>query len=313
MIKDIPTEADFHGSAARFLETAWSEALGQVEAEKFESEYEDEDTDVAGEVGAGPDAQNIFSDKSSLAIAYIALYTGVEHLLRASIASVSPFLLLAGDIRSWPSSTKDVSFADFKSIEAGELVRVFDTVCPTRLSPSFIQMYDKIRRKRNSLIHSHSQELSVIASDLITTILFATDALVGSQAWFDWRRHRLTAACAHDRFASWQFELTKELDLALRVMGNSPALRHFGIDKKRRRYFCPECLANQTDYERKTCAYQNEVEGWAHLDRNERTLLKCPICATKSKVEREKCLEWRRGCKGDVMFGDWCMTCARDV
>jgi hypothetical protein len=261
MIKDVPTEADFHGSAARFLEAAWSDALAKIDGEMYEEE-------MRLETGEEAEAENlsIFSEESILAISYIALYTGIEHILRASITAVSPFLLLVGDPMKWPSKcdAKDVPFADFRTIDAQDLVRVYDTVCTSRLSETFKDKYNSLRRERNSLIHSHSIKVNVVAKDLVETIFFATDVLVGPRAWLDWRRDILIARDARDEHNSWNFLLTREFYLALHVMGEAAARKHLGINKKRRRYFCPTCLGCSTREEEKMAVYEH-IEGLARI------------------------------------------------
>lgn len=301
MITDVPTEADFHGSAARFLEAAWSEAIERIETEKYEKESRREEEEE----------ESIFSEESSLAISYIALYTGVEHILRASITAVSPFLLLVGDPSKWPKSSgsKGVPFADFRTIDAQDLIRVYETVCSSRLSEAFKEKYNSLRRERNSLIHSYSRTKKVVVKDLIETIFFATDALVGPRTWLDWRRKMLIAADERDQYNSWEWLMTREFGLVLGVMGEAAARKHLGIDKKRRRYYCPACIDSRTRQERKGGAYES-IEGLAQLDKNDRHLLHCIVCETDSRVEREKCPDSSR-CKGDVISGELCMTCAR--
>lgn len=208
----------------------------------------------------------------------------------------------------WPSKcdSKDVPFADFRTIDAQDLIRVYDTVCASRVSETFKDKYNNLRRERNSLIHSHSLNVRIVAKNLVETIFFATDALVGPRAWLDWRRDMLIAR--EHKYNSWNFLLTRELNLALHVMGEAAARKYLGINKRRRRYFCPACLSGCTRTEDQMAAYEY-IEGLAQLNVKDPNLLNCIVCEEESRVEREKCPDPK--CKGNVIGGDWCMICRR--
>jgi len=150
--------------------------------------------------------------------------------------------------------------------------------------------------------------VNIVAKDLVETIFFATDALVGPRAWLDWRRREMLRA-RQDQHNSWNFLLTKELHLALHVMGEAAARKYLGINK-RRRYFCPACLSGCTREEDQMAVYE-DIKGLAQLNVKDPNLLNCIVCEEESRVEREKCP--KPNCKGNVIGGDWCMTCRRSV
>ena len=99
--------------------------------------------------------------------------------------------------------------------------------------------------------------------------------------------------------------MTRECDIALNVLGAKEVKEYLGIDKRRRRYFCPECFANRSRQEEKGGA--PDVEGVAQVDPKNRTLLRCVVCSVVSTVERRRCMNG--ACKGDVIGNDECMTC----
>lgn len=305
MIKDIPVDSDFHRSAARFLESGWTEALEKIRYAREIKEWFEEAEEASGEADEAEEA------KESLAVAHIAVYTGIEHLLRARIAAVSPFLLFAGPPGNWPKdcAKKDTPFADFKTVDAQDLVRIHDTVCQPKLSQQFQSLYEDLRRKRNSLIHTHTSQVSVVAKDMLVAILFATSLLVGPEAWLSWRRRTLVARDVHVEFLSWNFHLTWECDTAVSVLGAKETKEYLGIDKKRRRYYCPKCFANRSRQERK--GGPPDFMGVAQLDPKDRTILRCAVCSETSMVERQRC---PHDCKGDVIGGSesndrHCLTC----
>jgi hypothetical protein len=73
------------------------------------------------------------------------LQQSLEIFLKAKIAEVSPFLLIAGDPQSWPSPNKlgQVEFSDFRTLDAAHLCRSARIVS-TGLTDQFVQFYTRL-------------------------------------------------------------------------------------------------------------------------------------------------------------------------
>lgn len=310
MITDIPKETDFHKTSARFLGSAWSDAVRWIERENWLQEQREE----LGDTTPQEDEDMLSASTERLAVAHITAYTGIEHMLRARITSVSPFLLICGSSpQDWPKGCerKNVPFADFRTVDAQDLTRICNAVLPTRIPDEFVSKYESLRRQRNALIHSHSTRPELAARELLETILYTTHTIVGPLTWTAWRRQMLIAQDSGDESFSWNSSYNRELRLVIETLGAKEVRVYMGINKRARLYYCPKCLANCLRVERKSGYYQ---DGVAQLETNNRTLLVCRACDSKVVVERKRCTVHE--CKGDVIYADdreeepRCMTCA---
>ena len=97
------------------------------------------------------------------------LQQSLEIFLKSMIAKVSPFLLIGGEPRQWPTPAKtgNVDFSDFRTIDATDLCRVVNTVSDTKLSNSFVQLYNDIRVRRNKIAHLNTGSLVLEASNVL--------------------------------------------------------------------------------------------------------------------------------------------------
>ena len=84
------------------------------------------------------------------------LQQSMELLLKARIAEVSPFLLLAGDPQRWrkPDKKGEVSFTDLRTIDATQLCSVVATVSSAPLPPDFQSFFNDVRKRRNKIVMS---------------------------------------------------------------------------------------------------------------------------------------------------------------
>lgn len=212
MIIDIPTKADFDNNGIAFLNLAWQsvlsiclglpeqpvEELGENATEEQRLEAEAEDRRWAAEV-----ERYWQVSQQELATAVALTQQGTEFLLKGKIADVSPFLLISGDPRDWPSGCdrEDIPFADFKTIEAQDLLRAHDTVCTPPLSDQFKDRFEQLRRLRNSVMHTVDRRLRFTTQDGILAILEMVEALVGPNTWLGLRRQQLEEGPVFDPYS----------------------------------------------------------------------------------------------------------------
>jgi hypothetical protein len=301
MITEIPASKDFEDSGIGFLNHAWCDAMDILLAFD-DSGFDDTSTfDVERE-------EFWQATQRQLTTAAALAQQGTELLLKARIASVSPFLLFSGDPQKWPagSAQKDMAFADFRTIDAQDLIRVHDTVWSSRVSDQFRQRFEEFRKLRNSFFHTVDHRIKVKADDLIRLILLTSHDLIGSQQWLSQRRKRLTG-CS-DGFSDGDCMpcvMTRELHKLISILTSSELLTHIGFHRKIRRYTCQACKWRCADWSIET--------NCAQLVPNTpgSTNLHCFACGQNTTVVREDC--GKNGCKSNVIDPEYgCCICGEE-
>ncbi|MCK1615434.1 hypothetical protein IVA96_01730 [Bradyrhizobium sp. 159] len=281
------------------LNLAWSIVLGlHFELQNAQVAEWDEDGEVTDEYWQ--------RSQSTLGNALTLVQQGFELSLKSSIAAVNPYLLLSRDIRDWPASDKkDISFADFRTIDAADLVKLHNSICADQLEASFIELFDRVRRRRNQIIHLGKDKKAIAVVELIEMILSCVARLAPSIRWMKQRADYknddyLSVAYSNDHVTD---VLCNEAEIVIDLLGASSLDKFFGFDKKARRYYCPECARN--------------VEGdrylTAHLKPNKpsSTDLFCIVCDEIHDVVRKKCVD--EDCKSNVISADGvCLVCWED-
>lgn len=300
MIMDIPTTEDLRRSALDLLVMAWETALDTFR--KLErSQIEDWDTD--GSARADYDAAR----QPALRHAHVWVHQAQELGLKAGIAEISPYILLVGDPRTWPRPGRDgtVLFGDFRTIDAADLIRVHDTVCPTRLPANFVRQFEEGRRSRNRIVHLGGHGIAADARELILRILDTAQVLFSERRWMSYR----TEAALNDVDSivvgqGVEWGLLADFGLLISILTPSVLRRHFGYNTRRRSYVCLNCSTDERDYQ--------APSRFAQLVSNNGDQLFCPVCTVTHAVLREKCS--RPSCRGDVLWAaDYkvgtCLTC----
>ena len=305
MIIDIPSSSDFEQSGATFLNLAWDHVINLllVPAE-FDLESYDEVENVTDKFWTGA--------KTEIATAAALAQQGIELLLKAKIAGVSPFLLISGDPRDWPRGCDkvDVPFADFRTIDAQDLLRAHDAVCFSRLTDEFKTSFDKLRRMRNGLFHTVDKRITIRAEEVVHAILFGSESLLGPFNWLNRRRDYLSETTVTDQFSPdpTNYRILRELTVITDTMQPSDLLRFIGINKKQRRYLCMTCKFECSDFD------PDLVANFAQLKPNSptSTILHCFACGSDTQVVRANC--GAKGCKGNVIEAEdgWCCTCGEE-
>jgi hypothetical protein len=250
------------------------------------------------------------SSQLELATAVALTQQGTEFLLKGHIAEVSPFLLLTGGVREWPSGceTADMPFSEFKTIDAQDLTRAHDTVCSPRLPADFKERFEQLRRVRNSIMHTVNRRAQFTTRDGVLAVLEVVDFLVGQHQWLRLRREYLDRGPDLAPVSSDDHTLchmARELVYVIELLEPAEVRRFFGFEKRQRRYLCPSC-----EHE---CANLDIGVTFAQLSPNapNSTSVYCILCQQTHSVVREKCnLD---GCPGNVISVEYrnCLTCGR--
>lgn len=302
MIVDIPTAADFQAAGLKQVHLAWQIAMQSVHDFDEATYYKlaDETPEEAAE-------EFWLRSQPTLANAYSLIQQGMELALKGRIAAVTPYLLI-GDPKDWTKSAASsaVSFGEFHTLDAADLVRVHNSVAAPPLDDRFKAFFDEVRRDRNKIMHS-SAPGTFTPGQVVRTLLVAIEALFNDVPW----PRRLLEMEYESKFASLGFidsarnNVLREIATAIRHLKPAEAKRFFGYDDDRRGYVCPHCyVAANRDY-------QDEWPHLAQLTTKVRgaTELYCLVCEQTTTTERRPCSD--EECKGDVVAQGMCLTCTQ--
>lgn len=305
MITDIPTADDLKRAAVDLLVMAWETALESIRAPK-RSQMSEWDAD--GSVRADYDAAR----QPVLRHAHVWIHQAQELGLKSRIAEVSPYILLIGDPRTWPRPDREgrTSFSDFRTIDAADLIRVHDTVCPKKLPADFVRQFKESQRNRNKIVHLGGHGIAADAREVILRVLDATQILFPERRWASYLMGAAfdqgEAIIASDGV---EWGLLADFSLVVEILTPAELRRHFGFETKRRGYICLSCSAEERDHQ--------DPSRFAQLVVNDGDQLFCPICTETHTVLREKC--GKPGCRSTVLWASdykvgTCLTCShRDV
>jgi hypothetical protein len=300
MIVDVPSPSDFTESGLALLNCAWEPVISLL-LDLDESAYfgvipKKDETDRFWEAA-----------KQTLSTALAIAQQGIEFVIKGKIADTSPYLLIAGNPREWPRhcSSQDTAFADFKTLDAQDLLIVYNTVAETRFGCDFATKYEELRRKRNSLMHTIDKRIQLHAIEVITEILSVHKYLFPGDSWINVRREFLELSPLSELHSSDWVEprVIREFSLITEVLKPSEMKEFFGCNKKQRRYICPECHYASGDAE----IYPKT----ALLKPNKSTsrILYCYVCGKDMEVTRDKCKSG--DCQGNVISVEYeiCTSC----
>jgi len=304
VIKDIPNAKDFFDSGIELFDFAW-DIVAELITNLFvaEREFEVDVKDVSEEYWA--------ASKRRLTTALAMTQQGVEFIMKGKIAEISPYLLLAESALRWPSpyDGHELTFSEFKMVDAQDLVRIHDTVQDRPLPSDFVDRSNAMRTKRNRIAHSIDKELQVHTTEVIETILFFYKALFPEENWAKTRatfiRNYPDATLSGGEYST--NDVCRELESVLALLPPAAVETYFGISKKQYLYLCPTCLADgghHVDFDHKLAALRPKGPT--------STTLYCPVCDREYAVARRDCDQ--EGCPGNVLAADEeprCLTCGR--
>lgn len=297
MIVDIPSHDDFLRTGLGLLDIAWDTVAGLI-MDLVSSQY----------MGpADPELAAAFweASRQRLSVSLATAQQAVEFILKARIAEVSPFLLIGSLPRDWPRKCdqRDTQFADFRTIDAQDLLRVHDAVVPTRLGPDFLAKYEELRKTRNSIMHTVDSRISPHAADVVCDILAIYRLLFPEGNWFALRREYLERSPLAELY-SGDFvdeQLVLEFERVDAVLGTGLLSAALGMSDSLR-FVCPEC-ARAVDGETRDprCAFETE----------DGTSIECILCGNVCSVSPGNCQE----CGTGLVSADreFCVICGNFV
>ncbi|HYD88867.1 MAG TPA: hypothetical protein VEA80_15440 [Vitreimonas sp.] len=295
MICDIPTSAEFETAALNLLNLAWSIGIDIAteldEAHGFGVELNKKET-----------ADFWSLAQPALGNGFALVQQAQEMALKGRIAAISPFLLISGAPREWPSgsSKQDTSFARFRTIDAADLIKVLHTVCDLngRLPTGFEEFFERVRLQRNAIVHAGGIGRQVEVTELLIGVLQTARDLFPAKSWAKRRREY----CENDRIAITYstdhvgYQVLREFGKAHGLLKPAERQTYFGTTKARL-YSCPQCRADADRID-------EEIIALAQLRPNlpTSTQVYCFVCEEETAVERRQCTE--EDCLSNVICAD---------
>lgn len=310
MITDIPNTDDFKDAGLALINLAWDSVIGL--AMKLAEAPSDNwgDSSDPETINLWKEALELYTHfaQRELATAVALAQQGTEFLLKSKIVEISPFLLISGSPSEWPKGCdkNDTSFADFKTIEAQDLVRAHDSVCNSRLTNEFKSYFEDLRRLRNTVMHTVDKRKQFTTIQGIKVILEVVNSLLVPREWALIRKKYLDEKPylnQNDKEKEVLIKLAKEMCCVIGSLQPSDILNFFGFDKKKRRYLCPVCslMCKGSVIDLK---FSYLCSGYLKSD-----FVKCYVCLGEFDVKRDNCKH--EGCLGNVVYSisSLCLTC----
>lgn len=299
MLTNVPGQSDFEKAAIARLNLAWEAASSLMNLIRTsELELWDEDGSAKGEFWR--------ASQQSLGNAHALIHQGIELLLKGHIAAVSPYLLLSRRIQDWPTRrpTWTADFSDFHTVDAADLVKLFNTVCPHPLSDSFSSTIEIHRKERNAFIHSLGSAKLHEAFELWKVILEVVHNLVAPRSWFS---HRRAYAELDSRVIAYGSDfvlsdLAQDAEMLLGGLNDMERERYLGWQTKAQSYICYYCATDNADAD-----IRPQTAQLIQTDPNGNELT-CFTCSQTIIADRQMCEN--PTCEGDVIGPDGlCLTC----
>lgn len=252
-------------------------------------------------------------NRGEIMTSLILMHQGIEALLKSAIAKHSALLLIENSKTDWPTlpESKNKDFDEFQTISGEKLLKTYCAIVDTsKVNKDFINLFEEIRLIRNKFIHSVSNK--VIKFDfVIEKVLESFTFFFGKDKWIKIMRNVYIDNPLLGYY-DWDIEeslFMKRLDFAKESIGLSKLNKHFSIDIKSRKYYCPKCNSGlDSDF-----SHDFECK-WTILNPNTPTsnAVKCLVCQGEYTVKRINCLQ--ESCKGNVIansdrFEELCLTC----
>jgi hypothetical protein len=250
MIIGVPDHHVLKDTAIGWMNLAWDTAID--EARNVEFLYEQIEQEHGVDVAKAAIAKHWNAKQLLLNNAFSLLQQSLEIALKARIAEVSPFLLIAGDPRSWPKAkdgSNNIDFSSFRTIDAVQLCGAVNTVSATPLSNGFVEFYDRVRQSRNKIAHLNASAIVIEVKSLLIDILTAQKHLFPDVRWTTFRYEYLSSTEQYDvkdnLFGGDDVRhdvMTSEVKTALEALDSHHLKEFFFFDDTRSAHRCPHCL-----------------------------------------------------------------------
>lgn len=296
MIIDIPTKEDFYSTADHMVNEAW-EKISNLAHEHYEifsrNQFYERSEHFSDEHIMGLDDYWSFA-RPKLISALTLILQSVEFRLKGLIAEISPYLLLSSSSRNIPKADSKgvISFSQFHSVDAQDLIKVYETFAGEKLDSKFRNWYDDIRILRNRFMHTVDKSSDITPELIFKSIVYAHNELNQDGSHWIWHRYKYKAKYSgggvkinNVEESGEIFEILQvhyELTGAIHVCSRSIANEIFKFDKGIDGHYCKSCISIMSKsefFDSKHIDYCIET-----VQQNKRTgLLECVFCQVKYK------------------------------
>jgi hypothetical protein len=259
MIGGVPDHHLLKDTAIGWMNLAWGIAIDEAkDFQDAEFLFNDIEKEHGADVAKTAIAKHWNAKRLLLNNAVSLLQQSLEIALKAKIAEVSPFLLIAGDPRTWPRS-KDgsnvIDFSSFRTIDAVQLCGAVNTVSAVPLSNGFVEFYDRLRQSRDVIAHLDASAVIIELKSILVDILTAQKHLFPDIRWVTFRHSYLRTTEQYvDEDPRWYEDeykndvITNEINTALQVLDPNDLKEFLYFDDKKAVYRCPSCLAQRSKW-----------------------------------------------------------------
>lgn len=294
MIIDIPTKEDFYSSADDMVNEAW-EKISHLAIEYYEIDSRNQfyktseyftDEDIWGLDRYWDHA------RPKLISALTLVIQSVEFRLKGLIAEISPYLLLSSSSKNIPDVDESGvrSFAQFRSIDAQDLIKVYEIFSGKELSSKFKMWYGNTRILRNRFMHTVDKCSDIKPELIFKSVVFAHNELNhGGSNWI-WHRYKYLARHSgrgvdlnKDEISGEivgmiqvHYELTGAINSCSRAVANEV----FSFDKSAVSFYCKQCISVMVRDEYFDSKHLDDCIGT--VQKNKRSeKYQCVFCCTK--------------------------------
>ena len=211
MITDVPTYEDLIETADGWLNLAWEQVI-----ETASDRAEMEDYIVEAEIRPPPGAlEKVWNARRhKLNNALLLCQQAMELYLKAQIAKVSPYLLIVGEPRSWPSPSagETVSFLDFRTLDASQLCRAARVVVGKTLVPEY-ETYFEARKNAKQDCPFHAGNFPTETSTRLRDCLEVFRLNHPGDRWQSFRLAYIVKSGRHGPLSEFDYDYTHTIFL----------------------------------------------------------------------------------------------------
>jgi hypothetical protein len=225
----------------------------------------------------------------------------VEFYLKAKILSISPYLLISSESRTLPkkSDSTDISFTEFRTLDAQDLLKVHNTFSSERLGDDFKQWFNNMRLMRNKIMHTVDKNLSIEPADLAVSILQGHEYLVGKNCWIDSRtsflnrspEHGVKIGSTEEHDAYIHLAIHREISLVIKSITPSNSKRFFKYDKKLLSETCTSCYEKFSHCDFFDCKWTDSFVQTLQKKSSTSGEMECFICGNTTAISKIECDE----------------------
>lgn len=246
----------------------------------------------------------------------VLIHQGIEALVKSEIIRKSPDYII--DKKKYDGKIpegENIDFTSLYTISGEDLINTFFKVIKKdTVSKKFGNHFEEVRSMRNKIVHGINHD-EIAPKEVLQLILWSFTYLFYKGSF--WR-------ALQDKFydhpghlvgdSDLEFEEIQQyrhLDYLEALLGRGSLNKHFEVDLKSRRYYCPDCSGRDGIY----VEHDNEgnvitvdeypTSKWAFLKPNkpESTTIFCLVCKSHFGVERIDCNgEKNTDCRGNVIY-----------